>query len=80
MRVTTAIHEAIDCLQTLLNNADRYYLTPDKAARTIFIDSTGITATDFGITPEQRATLFTNGQQSASQWLEQHPPYPTAAA
>ena len=74
------IHEAIDCLQTLLNNADRYYLTPDKVARTIFIDSTGITATDFGITPEQRATLFTNGQQSASQWLAQHAPHPTAAA
>jgi NTE family protein len=73
------IHEAIDCLQTLLNNADRYYLTPDKVARTIFIDSTGITATDFGITPEQRATLFTNGQQSASQWLEQHATHPTAA-
>ena len=66
------IHEAIDCLQTLLNNADRYYLTPDKVARTIFIDSTGITATDFDITPEQRATLFGNGQNAASQWLSQN--------
>jgi NTE family protein len=65
------IHEAIDCLQTLLNNADRYYLTPDKVARTIFIDSTGITATDFDITPEQRSTLFQTGQQSAAQWLSQ---------
>ena len=57
------IDRAIDCLQTLFNNADRYYLTPDKVAWTIFIDSTGITATDFGITPEQRATLFANGQR-----------------
>jgi NTE family protein len=63
------IHEAIDCLQTLLNNADRYYLTPDKVARTIFVDSTGVTATDFDITPQQRSTLFKNGQQSATEWL-----------
>ena len=66
------MHEAIDCLQTLLNNADRYYLTPEKAVRTIFIDSTGITATDFSITAAQRATLFTNGQTAASQWLANH--------
>ena len=73
------IHEALDCLQTLLNNADRYYLTPDKVARTIFIDSTGITATDFDITAEQRATLFTNGQQSTRQWLSEHAPRSTAS-
>jgi NTE family protein len=65
------LHEALDCLQTLLNNANRYYLTPDKVARTIFIDSTGITATDFDITPQQRTTLFDNGQNATQQWLKQ---------
>jgi NTE family protein len=74
------VHEAIDCLQTLLNNADRYYLTPEKAARTIFVDSTGIDATDFSITPAQRATLFTNGQTAASQWLTHHLAAPAHAS
>jgi NTE family protein len=74
-------HEALSCLQTLLNNANRYYLAPDKAARTIFIDSTGINATDFEITPQQRATLFENGQHAAQQWLKQRvAPDPPSAA
>jgi NTE family protein len=64
-------HEALDCLQTLLNNANRYYLTRDKVARTMFIESTGISATDFDITPQQRATLFDNGQKAAQWWLQQ---------
>jgi NTE family protein len=73
------LHEALSCLQTLLNNANRYYLTPDKVARTIFVDSTGITATDFDITPEQRATLFANGQAATGQWLNRLAP-PAASA
>ena len=72
------LQEALSCLQTLLNNANRYYLAPDKAARTIFIDSTGITATDFDITPQQRATLFTNGHDAAHQWLLAKKPRPSA--
>ena len=70
-QATTRSTKRSTASRRLLNNADRYYLTPDKVARTIFIDSTGITATDFDITPEQRETLFANGQQSASQWLDE---------
>lgn len=63
--------EATACLATVLDNAGRYYVPPDKAARTIFIDNAGIKATDFGITPEQQQTLFENGQKAARDWLEQ---------
>jgi NTE family protein len=62
---------ALACLKTALNNANRYYLTPEKAGRTIFVDSTGISATDFDITAPQRAQLFGNGQTAAQQWLKQ---------
>lgn len=62
--------EAIACLQTVLDNAGRYYVPPDKAARTIFIDNAGIKATDFGITPTEQQTLFKNGQSAAREWLD----------
>jgi NTE family protein len=63
------LHEAIDCLRTVLNNANRYYLSPEKAARTIFVDSTGINATDFEISEAEQATLFDNGTKAAQQFL-----------
>ena len=66
--------EAIACLETVLDNAGRYYIPPDKATHTIFIDNAGIKATDFGITPEQQQTLFENGQQAARNWLKQQKP------
>ena len=63
------IAEGVDCLHVVLDNADRYYLTPDDAARTIFVDTEHISATDFHLTAEQRQTLYTNGQQAARDWL-----------
>ena len=61
--------EAIACLETVLDNAGRYYITPDKAARTIFVDNAGIKATDFNLTPDQRQKLYENGQQAAQRWM-----------
>jgi NTE family protein len=66
-------NEALGCLHAVLANADRYYLTPDKVSRTIFVDSSGITATDFGLTVEQRRTLYNNGLQAATAWLADKP-------
>jgi NTE family protein len=64
--------EARACLATLLDNAGRYYVTPDKAARTIFVDNAGIKSTDFHITPQQQDLLFANGQSAALSWLAGH--------
>jgi NTE family protein len=61
--------EAIACLETVLDNAGRYYITPEKAARTIFVDNAGIKATDFNLTPDQRQKLYENGQQAALRWM-----------
>jgi NTE family protein len=61
--------EALACVQIAVNNADRYYLSPSAVARTIFVDTEHISATDFHITAEQRQTLYVNGQQAARDWL-----------
>jgi NTE family protein len=61
--------EAIACLETVLDNAGRYYITPEKAARTIFVDNAGIKATDFNLTADQRQKLYENGQQAALRWM-----------
>lgn len=61
--------EALGCLHTLLSNADRYYLSPDKVARTIFVDNAGIKATDFHLSAAQQQTLFDNGRAAAVAYL-----------
>ena len=62
--------EAMACLHTLLDNADRYYVDRTLEPSTIFVDSTGIAATDFGLTPAQQQTLFDNGQAAALAWIK----------
>ena len=37
--------------------------------RTIFVDTTGVRSTDFGIAPEQTETLYTSGRTAAQQFL-----------
>jgi len=61
--------ETIRIFKTVLNNSNRYFITPEKARSTIFVDSAGINATDFDITAEESAMLFANGQQAATAWL-----------
>jgi NTE family protein len=68
------VNEAIACLRTLLDNADRYYVTPDRAARTIFVDNAGVKATDFHLTPQDQTQLFNNGQAAAHAWIASRQP------
>jgi NTE family protein len=67
--VDNVFEEASACLHTMLDNADRYYVTPDKAARTIFVDSGGIKATDFDLTDAQQSQLLANGKDAAASWV-----------
>jgi NTE family protein len=67
--VHNSFDEALACFHTLLDNADRYYVTPERAARTIFIDSAGFHAADFDIGPADRQRLFDNGVTAARAWL-----------
>ena len=67
--VHNVFQELWACLGALLANADRYYVDPSKASRTIFVDSGAVKATDFNLTPEMQATLFENGQTAARVYL-----------
>lgn len=61
--------EALACVRVAIDNSDRFYLTPEQVARTIFVDNDHISSTDFQITAAQRETLYTNGQKAAQGWL-----------
>jgi NTE family protein len=63
------IEEGIACVRTALDNADRFYVPPDKAARTIFVDSMGLSATDFHLTVDEQQHLYDNGCTSATAYL-----------
>jgi NTE family protein len=68
------IGEGIACLRTALSNADRTYVSADKAARTIFVDTLGIAATDFNLTTDQQTALYNNGLTAADEWITAPPP------
>jgi NTE family protein len=63
------ITELYDILKTALDNSDRYYIGPEKAKRTVFIDTGTISSTDFNINAAQQAQLFETGQRSANTFL-----------
>lgn len=57
-------------LGTMMGWYDQMHLDdPGVVARTIFVDTTGVVATDFAITAAQRLQLFDNGQRAARAWL-----------
>lgn len=63
----------VSCLDALLNNADRYYVDPEKESRTIFIDTGAISSLDFHLAPQQMQTLFESGQQAARSFMKSQP-------
>ncbi|WP_111721035.1 patatin-like phospholipase family protein [Homoserinimonas sp. OAct 916] len=57
-------------LATMQSAHDRVHIVdPAFASRTIFVDTTGFAATDFTLTPQDKATLFGNGQRSGQHFL-----------
>jgi NTE family protein len=71
----TALGVAINCLETLTADWNRYRLDAEGVnRRTIFVDTTGVAATDFDIDDETRQELFENGQVAARKFLAAQPP------
>lgn len=57
-------------LATLLNAHDREYIAdPAFSSRTIFVDTTGFSTTNFSLSTEDKATLFSNGHRSGDRFL-----------
>lgn len=67
------VDEAKACLETLLDNADRFYVIPADALRTIFVDHGDVRTTDFGITPAKQQMLLANGRAAAEVFLRKRP-------
>ena len=58
-------------IKTMTGFYDRMYVDdPDVQARTIFVDTGTIQATDFGLTDEQRDLLFENGRKAAKKFFD----------
>ncbi len=66
---STALSVAIRALHTMMNEWDLYNIEEATAARTIFVDNAGLTATKFDLTPEQQDQLFINGARAATRFI-----------
>ncbi len=61
---------AMAMLGTMQSWSDQMHLDdPAVVARTIFVDTLGVNATDFGITPQVQDELYQNGRAAAQKWL-----------
>jgi NTE family protein len=67
----TALSVGIRALHTVMNEWDRYNIEETTAARTIFVDNAGLTATQFDLTTDQQNELFLNGVRSATRFVIQ---------
>ena len=64
------IQLAKSLLGTMQAAHDRVYVDEASvASRTIFVDTTGYTATDFHLTLADKQKLFTNGQSAGEKFL-----------
>lgn len=58
-------------LTTMTGFYDRMHIdNPEVAARTIFVDTFGVKATDFNLTPETAERLFESGRRAATTFLD----------
>jgi NTE family protein len=67
----TALSVGIRALHTMTGEWNRYSIDQATAARTIFVDRAGLTATQFDLTPAQQDELFLNGVSAATQFIIQ---------
>ena len=65
----SALAIAVRCLKTMMNEWDALTTHDSVAHRTIFVDSTGISATDFDLTRDQQDDLFLAGVRAATQYV-----------
>jgi NTE family protein len=65
----TALEVATRALDTMMNEWDRYNVEESTAARTIFVDNAGLTATQFDLSLDQQNQLFINGVLAATKFV-----------
>jgi NTE family protein len=65
----SSLSVAVGCLHTTLNEWDAHAVDEATAARTIFVDNGGLTATQFDLTPAQQDLLFLNGVRASTAFV-----------
>jgi NTE family protein len=61
---------AMSCLRTLMAGWDRYHLDDENVtARTVFVDTGTMSATNFGITQAEQSQLYESGRSAAASFL-----------
>jgi NTE family protein len=77
----TTIKLAIACLETLLTEHDAYHLDDEHVTeRTIFVDTFGVQATDFGIDQPTQTRLYQSGRDAGARFARSWPPAHFTAA
>jgi len=77
----TAIKLAVACLETLIGEHDAYHLDDDHVTeRTIFVDTGGVSAIDFGIDGATQRRLYDSGHAAGAQFAQRWPPAHFSAA
>ncbi|HJQ47804.1 MAG TPA: patatin-like phospholipase family protein [Amycolatopsis sp.] len=62
-------------LETLMSDWNRYRLEDEGVnQRTVFVNTDGVSAIDFGLSLDTQKELFKNGEQAAQRFLRQVPP------
>lgn len=70
--VRTSVGMAVQALQTLTAEWNRYRLDEEGVSRrTIFVDTSGVSATDFQLSQADQNMLFQHGQEAATVFLDQ---------
>ena len=78
--VDNAADLAVACLKTLLAAHDSYHLDDDQTTlRTMFVDTLGVNATDFGISAQTQQQLYENGRLAAEKFFRAWPPAGSSA-
>lgn len=73
-KTKSTLELAVSCLRTLIDEHDAYHLADTKTTeRTIFVDTTGISATDFDIDQQTQQALLANGRNAAAKFLDTWP-------
>ncbi|MEO3935346.1 patatin-like phospholipase family protein [Dermatophilaceae bacterium Soc4.6] len=62
---------ATSLISTMTNAHDQLYVSdPSFSSRTVFVDTTGYKATDFHLTADDKATLFSNGVSAGTAFVD----------
>lgn len=72
--VRTALAMAVSALETLMADWNQYQLEAEGVgSRTIYVDTSGVSPIDFGLSVNTQQQLFEHGQAAASKFLSQLP-------